>query len=188
MCGGGGGDTIDKEYNRRMAAIAEAQSGMAQQYFNFWKTDYRPLEREQIQANRELLPYQTGLAKLNMAAQSKDIQNRMHESELAKPVMTEFYKEALRGTDENAAVNEARADVAGAFKEQEGQLRREAGRMGLNPNSNKFATGMGAKGLNQARATASAMTGARQNARTENFNKLASATQAYKAGLPSIGG
>jgi len=41
LCKGGGKSvtyqTIDKEYNRRMANIAEAQQRMAEEYYNYWK-------------------------------------------------------------------------------------------------------------------------------------------------------
>lgn len=39
-CKGGGGSSttsVDKAYNKRMAAIAEAQQGMAEEYFNYYK-------------------------------------------------------------------------------------------------------------------------------------------------------
>ncbi len=38
-CKGGGGTTtsVDEAYNRRMAAIAEAQQAMAEEYFNYYK-------------------------------------------------------------------------------------------------------------------------------------------------------
>ncbi len=35
--GGGGGDSVDEDYNRRMANIAEAQQGMAEEMFNLYK-------------------------------------------------------------------------------------------------------------------------------------------------------
>lgn len=35
--GGGGGDSVDKEYNRSMANIAESQQGMAEEMFNLYK-------------------------------------------------------------------------------------------------------------------------------------------------------
>lgn len=37
MCGDSGGDGVDKEYNRRMAKIAEEQHAMGKQMFNFYK-------------------------------------------------------------------------------------------------------------------------------------------------------
>ncbi len=60
--GGGGGDSYDAAYNARMATIAEAQQGMAETYFNFWESDYKPMEQAQIQANQKLIPSETNLA------------------------------------------------------------------------------------------------------------------------------
>ena len=50
-CGGGGStttNTVDYAYNARMAAISERQQAMAEEYFQFWQSDYKPLEREQM--------------------------------------------------------------------------------------------------------------------------------------------
>jgi len=69
--GGGGGDAVDEEYNARMATIYESQQGMAEEYFDFWKSDYQPMERKQIAANSELIPYQADLMKQQIAAQSE---------------------------------------------------------------------------------------------------------------------
>lgn len=38
MSSGGGGQGVDTEYNARMAAIAEAQQAMAEEYFQYWKS------------------------------------------------------------------------------------------------------------------------------------------------------
>jgi hypothetical protein len=60
--GGSGGDGYDAAYNARMATIAEAQQGMAETYFDFWKSDYKGMEQAQIQANKQLIPSETNLA------------------------------------------------------------------------------------------------------------------------------
>ncbi|HPQ03516.1 MAG TPA: hypothetical protein PK183_09530 [Bacillota bacterium] len=36
--GGGGGGEVDREYNARMATIAERQQAMAEEYFQYWKS------------------------------------------------------------------------------------------------------------------------------------------------------
>lgn len=36
--GGGGGGQVDREYNARMATIAEQQQAMAEEYFQYWKS------------------------------------------------------------------------------------------------------------------------------------------------------
>lgn len=62
-CKGGGGTTtttttgeIDYAYNDRMATIAEQQQDIANEYAEFWRTEYKPLESAQIAANLELMP------------------------------------------------------------------------------------------------------------------------------------
>ena len=171
-----------------MATIAESQQEMAEEYFKFWEDEYKPLESAQIKANLDLLPAQTELEKLRLAGETElqagIYENKIQETKDAAPVMSEYYKQALEGVDPTRKAAEARTDVAAAFKDQEATLRRDAGRMGLDPNSNKFAESLGAGGLNQARATAGAVTAARTVAEDENFKRLTSAAQTYKAGLP----
>lgn len=57
-CKGGGStvNSVDPAYNARMASIAEAQQGMAEEYFDFWRDSYKPLEEAQIQSNLNMLP------------------------------------------------------------------------------------------------------------------------------------
>lgn len=62
---GGQSSGVDREYNARMAAIAEAQQAQAQEYFKHWETNYKPMEIEQVQANRSLIPYETSQAIAN---------------------------------------------------------------------------------------------------------------------------
>lgn len=61
-CKGGGSSTttnVDYEYNSRMAAVAERQQDMAEEYFDFWRTDQKGLDRQKIEAQAEILPHQT---------------------------------------------------------------------------------------------------------------------------------
>ena len=193
--GGGSTNTVDYAYNARMATIAERQQEMSNEYFDFWKDEYKPMEKAQIEANMELLPQQTKLEKLRMQSEEDMMplrneyekglmESNIEEIKQGKPVISEYYKQALNGQDPNKKVAEARTDVASAFKDQESSLRRDAGRMGLDPNSGKFGDAMGRGGLNQARATAGAMTQARDTAENQNFDRLQNAAQVYKAGLP----
>ena len=63
-CMGGSGsssttNTVDYEYNRRMADISEEQQDWAREYFEMWQTYFKPYEIEQAKANRDLLPQET---------------------------------------------------------------------------------------------------------------------------------
>ena len=69
--GGGSSENYDAEYNARMATIAEAQQGMAEAYFDFWKSDYKPMEEAQIAANIKEIPYQTDLNIATLQAQQE---------------------------------------------------------------------------------------------------------------------
>jgi hypothetical protein len=67
--GGDSGDSFDAAYNERMATIAEQQQGMAMEYFDFWKSDYKTLEQAQIQSNLDEVPFQSALNLENIQAQ-----------------------------------------------------------------------------------------------------------------------
>lgn len=58
LFGGGSSpsEAIDRAYNSRMASISERQQSIADQYFDFWKEAYQPMEAEQIGAMRGLIP------------------------------------------------------------------------------------------------------------------------------------
>lgn len=60
LCKGGGGQSsVDKAYNARLASIYEQELSMAQEYFAFWQSDYKPFEQAQIKENMKMLPYLT---------------------------------------------------------------------------------------------------------------------------------
>lgn len=70
LCKGGGGGEPDREYNRRMANIAERQQGMAEEYMDFWRESYKPMEEAQIAANIELIPSQVSTEKAKLSAEA----------------------------------------------------------------------------------------------------------------------
>lgn len=204
--GGGGdsGDGFDAAYNARMANIAEQQQGMASKYFDFWESEYKPMEQaqiasnmetmpgetelniakneaslsllpgqtaltaEQIEANRSLIPGQTTLAGM----QIEDSMTAMGERE---PVRAEFYNQSLNGVDVESRVNKAAADASHAFMSSDNIMRRNASRMGINPNSGKFASMSNTNSINRAKTIAGAKTTARTNAEQENFGRLQTA-------------
>jgi hypothetical protein len=179
-CKGGSSSTttVDYAYNRRMATIAERQEAMAEEYFKFWESEYKPMEKMQIEANKELIPMQTEFAKEQMGL-------GLEEMKAAKPMVSEYYKQALEGVNVDERVTQARADVGLAFKEGEEATRREAGRLGLDPDDPRYARMMGSRGLSQAKATAGAMTGARIEAEDESFKRLQSGMSTFRGGIPS---
>jgi hypothetical protein len=206
--GGGGGDvdSVDEEYNRRMADIYEAQQRMAEEYYDYWGDVYKPMEMEQVAANRQLIPYQTEqalaetLAATRLAPSNADLtlaQNQAalgllpQQTALARetmadtskaisefaPVRAQYATEAAKGIDIDARVTQAKADVAGAFAGQTAANNRSMARMGVNPNSGAFADMSRQTATSRAKALGGAANTARTNAENENFNRLHGATQ-----------
>lgn len=202
--GGGGGGNFDAAYNARMATIAESQQGMAQEYYNFWQTDYKPMEQAQIQANQRMLPVETDLNIQKVQAEGKLLPGQtalvgaQNESNLSllpgqtalagaqmqdtmtaigekAPVRSAFFKEALEGVSAEGRAAMAGADAAHAFAGSQAAMGRDAARMGINPNSGRFASMTNTNALNRAKMIAGARTGARTGAEQENFTRLQNA-------------
>jgi hypothetical protein len=139
--GGGGSTTInsqDEAYNARMAAIAEQQQAMAQEYYGYYKDYYQPYEKEQIAANRGLLPYQTGLQQKALIAGA----------------------EAL---DPNAAMDTAAADVAQSFEGAQDSIARNLSKRGVTMDSGQALQLQKEMTLERTKAIGGARTGARRN-------------------------
>ncbi|MGE4551897.1 MAG: hypothetical protein AB7D57_02230 [Desulfovibrionaceae bacterium] len=155
LCKGGSGgtsttNTVDYEYNRRMATIAEAQNNMAQEYFDFWKSDYKPLEQAQIAANLDLI-------------------------EKGTPVRDAFIEQSLNGVDEATVAGLAQTDAQAAASGAQQATQRSLARMGINPTSGAYQEAMQDTGLNTARTVAAAKNNARVVARDENYERLKAA-------------
>ena len=180
-------NTPDYAYNARMATVAEKEQKIADEYFKFYEQYYQPMEKEQIASNRALIPVQTETEMAKLKTAQGVLGNIQEETELAKPVMAEYYKQALTGIDPEKKVQEARADIAGTFREEEGALRREAGRMGIDPNSNRYVSAMAGRGLEKAKAIATVSNQARNQVEQINFARLSEANQMNKRNL-GIGG
>ncbi|MCP3941624.1 MAG: hypothetical protein GY710_09105 [Desulfobacteraceae bacterium] len=196
--------TYDAAYNARMAAIAESQQGMADEYFDFWQNNYKPMEEAQINANMEMIPLETGLAKEKIQAESDllpgqvALEKASNESNLAllpgqtdlakaqitdsltaigekTPVRNAFFKESLQGVDVEGRANKAGADAAQAFAGSHAIMSRDAAKMGVNPNSGKFASMTNTNALNRAKTISGARTQARTGAEQENYGRLTNA-------------
>ena len=174
---------------------------MADEYFKFWQSDYKPMEQAQIAANKELIPGETALSKAQtgsalellpgqtefakaqtssalsllpgqtklMGAQTNDALTAIGER---APIRTEFYKEALDGVNVEDRANKAAADATQAFMNSTDITKRNSARMGINPNSGRFASMMNTDALNRTKAVAGAKTQARTQAEQENFARL----------------
>lgn len=196
---GGGGGEPDKEYNRRMATIAEKELQMAQQYFNFWKSDYMPMEKMQIQENMRMMPSLTdsqiakakfeeaqyeGLLKKDPSGQSLlGLQQQYEKQKIGQAqqlmgdqtkVAKAAYQSALRGEDEGAAARKAQADVAHGFADAKTAMRRDMGRAGLRAGGEAYAQQLAGLARDQAKAQGQAMTTARSESKDKEFLKLQS--------------
>ncbi len=209
--GGGGGQTVDYAYNARMASIGESQQAMAEDYFDFWEAEYKPMEQAQIASNKEMIPIETAYNKNELALKTKQndaaskllpgqtaLTGAQNESalkllpgatELAgamnadsltalkekAPVRNAFYKASADGVDVEGRVNKAGADAAHSFAGSQDAMSRGAARMGVNPNSGRFASMTNTNALNRAKTISGARTKARTGAEQENYQRLTNA-------------
>ncbi len=172
----GGGSTvtnIDEAYNARMAAIAEAQQKMAEEYFTFWRSQYKPYEAEMLQANRGLIPQETGLrqAQLQGAIETAPMQAAAQKAMFggAPAAINEFYRNS--NVDISQRMDQAEADAAQGFDKSQGQLRRGLSRMGIMPGSERFLSMQQDFALDRARGIGGARTMARRQADEDRYNR-----------------
>lgn len=286
--GGGSTNTVDKEYNRRMANIAEEQQGTYEQMMNFYKhgtfespgasqeainrqadalvsktgggkhqigstgsypgmagggpiytrtptkyqvegvdqsfdsqsdaleaarqkvssapeqygistepsysgPSYADMEREQIAANmelipeqtafqkeslgaqRELLPQQTALQKEQMGLSSAQIEEQESMIEGRKPIIGEYYQEALQTPDRDQYANRFGSDVAAQFSDRQRQQDIQMGALGADPGSTRSSARRNANMADRALAVASGKQQGRDYADEMRFRRLGSA-------------
>lgn len=105
----------------------------------------------------------------------------------SRGMVEDYYQQAQEGLDINDQMSLAKADVAQAFANTQKANNMQMARMGVNPNSGKYADQSRLNATNQALATAFAGTSARRNAEETNFNRLAGAVK-MRNGTPSAAG
>jgi hypothetical protein len=209
LCKDGGETTVtnevDEEYNARMADIAESQQAMADTYYEFWESDYKPYEAEQVAANRSLIPEQTEFAQAQIGAgmellpqetalRGAEIDSRMTllpgqtalagkqiEAETALlPAKTDvqgaYYTAALEGPNKTTRQNEAQAGVEHGFKGAAGTLTRNLGRYGIDPTSGAAINAHGTMAIEKAKGIAGARNQAGNQVDDEKFRRLETAT------------
>ena len=123
------------------------------------------LTSEQINAERELLPGQTALIKeqVGLGTEKAGFQREM---------MPAYFDSVAKGQDIGGQMNRASADVSQQFKDVPGQVRREAGRMGMMPSSNRTLSRLTDVDINRNKALATARTGARVQGEATNLANL----------------
>lgn len=174
LCGGSGGgssttNTVDYEYNARMAALSEEQQAWAREYFEMWQTHFKPYEIAQAQANMEMLPLETNLYKNQLQAATQLLPQQTEAAQ-------KFLEASTSGVDINERMALATADASSAWKDVQGQtLRANARMMGVNPNSGRFQGVNAALDTQKAAQLAGARTQARVGAEQENYERLKNA-------------
>ena len=186
LCKGGGGGTtkvegeVDKEYNRRMAAIAERQQDMADTMFGYYQDHGLSYDVAQVQAQEGLIPYQTDYARREMEVgqQGLDVRSDYFTAmqnqglpQLQAQAQGQFLQDAQGGIDIRGRMGMAQADVAKGFQGALGQQRLADSRMGLNPASGASMSRAQDLAINQAGAMAGARTQSRVGAEQEQFGR-----------------
>lgn len=179
LCGGGSGgsetNTVDYEYNSRMAGISEEQNAWAREYFGMWQQHFKPYEIAQAQANLEMLPSETKLYKDQLAAATELLPQQ-------KAAAQQFLSASAKGVDVNERMGLATADAANAWKGVEAESNRANARLGVNPNSGRFQGINAAMDTQKASQLAGARTQARVGAETENYDRLSKAASFNASG------
>ena len=200
-CKGGGGsvNSVDYEYNDRMATIAEEQQAWAKDYYKMWETYFKPYEIQQAQTNLQNLPLENSVyrGQLEAARDLLPLESGLYKQQLKAeaellPQQTEatknFLSASAKGVDVAERMGLAKADVASAWKGMNDATARSNARMGVNPNSGRYAGTQAALATQQAAQTAQAVTGARVGAEQENYDRLmkaASVSQNKLSGSPT---
>lgn len=177
---------IDKEYNRRMAAIAERELDMSEQQWDLYKEYQVPYEIKQTESLTRMLPYQEGYDRAAIQAGTSglglqdDYYTAMKSQGMPQQIadtQSQFLQSARDGIDIRGRMGQAQADVAKGFQGALGQQRLADSRMGLNPNSGASKARAQDLAINQAGAVAGARTQARGLAEQEQFQRLQSGSQ-----------
>ncbi len=181
--GGGSGSSVDRDYNARMANIAESQQEMAQNYFDWYLSDYRPMEEAQIASNMKLIPQQTALQSAEIEAATSLIpqQTALQKSQIQTAIgllpqqakgKDAFYQQAMSGINVNQRADRAQADVAHAFAGTMDAANRQLARRGVGPDSAAYQGQINDNAIERAKAMGGARTSARIGAEQENFSRL----------------
>ena len=201
-CGGGESSSVDKEYNKRMATIAEKQQVMADYYFEQYKGLPQEYETARLKANIGLMPEQIGLERAKMGYETKKMGYGEKELEYGleglkyqtegleqaeewyrgmKPVQEQYVQQATGGIDIGKRRSEAVAGVEHAFSNEAAQLDRNLSRRGSKMGSSDLRI----MAINKAVAKAGASTRAGNVAEAEQFDRLgnASSLQFRRPGL-----
>ena len=198
---GGGGSEPDREYNARMATIAEAQQAMAEEMYQYWKsgpghwenvTTKPTTSRERLSLGGSGLSIGNIISKLRGKSTSRQwvkdpggvSYQEMEQAQMKANMdlipkqaglMSKYFDEAMKGVNVGERVSLARADVESEYANAEKNMRRMASTMGINPASNRYLSGLADLSREKAAAKVGATSLARRQAEEENFRRLSGA-------------
>lgn len=169
---GGGSSTTnitsepDKEYNARMAAVAERQQNLSDEFFNWWQKIQAPVEQANAEAQLGLIPLQTDIVREGL--------------EGFKGVQGDFYK-ASRPTSVETYAGRAATDANMALSRATGAMNRNMSRMGISPGSGAAQAASRDLAIQGAASLAGAANTGRMQGEEMNLKKLSGA-MAYGLG------
>lgn len=161
-----------------MSALAAKQAQLAQEQWDYYKDIYQPLE--EARAQEELYNIE-----LNRPLNAALVDQSLYNISAYRPVEEEFVSQSLAGLDPATFAQQAGADVASAFDQQNEISLRNAKRSGsYNPNSGSYQKLQQTGDLSRALASAGAQTQARRDAKSYNLGLLGNALN-VRSSLPS---
>jgi hypothetical protein len=181
---------LDKQYaaqNSELGLYNRYMPGIQSTYYQNMANDlgtYAGLQdtRDQILTQQ----YQNSLAGAGLNANILESQQaNLDQYNATRGMVDDFYQQSQEGLDVNEQMNMAQADIAQAFANTQAAQRRDMGRMGVNPNSGRFADQSRLNATNQALATAGARTNARTATQDTNYNRLAAAVNVRNGLAPA---
>jgi hypothetical protein len=140
----------------------------ADEAWDMYKEYVVPYEKEFYNQARTLIDPQMELSRQYLDSQ---IQQMPGYTEAA----IKFREEAINGVNPEERANQAQAEVEQALKNADQTAMRSASRMGLDLNDSSVLDNIKSTSLDRARGVSGARTLARNNAETENFQRLGAA-------------
>jgi hypothetical protein len=196
-CKGGSSTTQveDPEAARRMAAVAEREIAMAEEFQTFWRDFYKPYEIEQIATETNLLPFQEelqtqalksqiSLIPTETAATRSQLELIPTLSAAQQQLTPKLVEEALTPINKEERMGAAAADVATEFGKSREATTREAGRLGFG--SERLLGTLSQSRSAEALSSALAQTQAKRTAEQEQFEKVSKAAQTVGLNLANI--
>lgn len=197
--------TMNPMYAAAATYSTLSQLAMSQDLWNITKPYYEdqlnfsndvmnPYYKELYQDSTSLLPSQTELSQAQIQDSLGDIQRnqevkdtltqeQLKELNESSPVREAFYQAALKGVDPDyeQLMGQATADVAQGYAGADSSIRRSLAKAGLGTDSGAYATALANQAYNEAKDKAYARTNAymteKNNVETQDWNRLATATQ-----------